>query len=198
MLTAFLAGVAMVVLLGFETLAAASLALGSPGLDVVAWMNANYYPRAGGFVLCFNFLIQTYVFWICMTVGLRLSLGPGLLLFMISVGVVVAKPPEFLNDYYTIWVERDCPESFRAFLRNTPNSHWLAGALVVYNIWLEEKLSRDRLGTLLHVLVFPFPRQSVPPSLPPSRPPSRRPSPSLSLSPSFSLSLPPARAPLRR
>ena len=81
---AILAGFALLCLLKFGLVVAVSAPLASPGLDVAAWIAADYFPLAGAFMLCTHYVVQTYLFWISITVGLRLSLAPGMLLIVLS------------------------------------------------------------------------------------------------------------------
>ena len=145
---AILAGFALLCLLKFGLVVAVSAPLASPGLDVAAWIAADYFPLAGAFMLCTHYVVQTYLFWISITVGLRLSLAPGMLLIVLSIVLENSQPLDLAHMYFEFRISSDCSEFYEILKASA--SLYMAGVLIMYNIWLEERLSRQRLGKLMY------------------------------------------------
>ena len=109
---AVLAGFALLCLLKFGLVVAVSAPLASPGLDVAAWIAADYFPLAGAFMLCTHYVVQTHLFWISITVGLRLSLAPGMLLIVLSSVLDFSQPLDLAHMYLNFGTSRDCSELY--------------------------------------------------------------------------------------
>ena len=147
LLVTWLTGAALLCMIGFSVIATLS---NPTGESLAPLMAVSYFPHAGGFALAQSTWAY-YLFWTLMIAGFRLPLGAGALLLALSVCMRVMKdldPLEKRNQIGEFWVLEHCSPFWQiaGTSHSTLGVQLTVGGLMLYNIWLAERLDRQSLG----------------------------------------------------
>ena len=146
LLVAWLSGAALLCMISFCVIAN----LSSPtGESLASLMAVSYLPHAGGFAFA-NSPWAFYLFWTLMIAGFRLPLGAGALLIAMSICVraIMALDPLLMSNHFEALVIEHCSQFWKSQLiqSNTLGVQSSVAFLMLYNIWLAERLDRQSLG----------------------------------------------------
>ena len=113
------------------------------------YMTESYFPLAGSFAIISFFEQFFYIFGTSISAGFRLPLRQGLPILALGFAYRVIFQLWFPSRVSTFWASEHCPMFYHdtgTKTQSTAGSDFLVLFLMVYNIWLEERLARRSLG----------------------------------------------------